>query len=132
MHTDEKALQRLQSEIKFRNMVEAQIRESEFAASEAIYELFEPYLEKIREKISRTNRELTIQAWIENEPTRMVPESSSDIQTNIAIVFHWEPLKNGLNYIPAMFTDKQSKFVFSVIESFEKAIGYNVYVLNEV
>lgn len=123
MNTSTPALTRLKHEIKLKEFFENNVRDCGFRASEAIYELFEPYLDQIRRQIKKPNYELGVQAWV-NE--RLIGISNRvDV---IEFIFNWEPLKQNTRhkFHEAEFSLAEMQLIGLYFQEFSAQVGFLV------
>jgi hypothetical protein len=133
MHnTENEALKRLQTEARFKSLCEAQARESDFQASEAIYDLFDSYLEDLQTTIAKADHELGMMAWIEERPMDIIVLDSANIKHVVQIMFQWMPLISNMPFQTAKFSPKQRQIVDHTLALFAKSIGFEVNLVNSL
>ena len=121
MQTSSAALARLNRELTLKQLWENQVKEAEFTAAESVYDLFDPYLDILRDNIKKDNYELQVQAFI-NERMLGLTGKITVIELN----FEWEPVLNNTRsvYHEATFTPTQRRFVRKCLSDFSEAVGY--------
>lgn len=121
MNKIDSLIQKLYSEIKFRDVFNAQIRECDFQAAHAISELFEPYLQKLQERITKNEYQLGVNPYIEEVYERAKPPFP-----RIKMNFTWEPIDcddSNLPFHDAQFRGANLTLIRTTLARFANAIG---------
>lgn len=127
MNTTAALVERLNSNLKFREMFNAQLRECEIEVSVTISQLFQPFLEELREKIWRDDYELTVNPYLDEDY-----DAARDGQPPhvVKINFMWEPIDaNDFNlfYHEVVFNGPlQYDMVLKTLARFANVVGMPV------
>jgi len=124
MNTRTHLLDKLQSDLRFKNFFEEQASNTDYELTLTILELFEPYMTILKDQITKEGYELAVHAFV-SKPKLLSLDLQKMDEDIILFDFCWEPLNKRKEFIPHEFNPKSlsKKIIDSCLAEFSRDIG---------
>jgi len=124
MNTSTTVMNRLKKELGLKEFFQNNVVECDYNASEAIYELFDPFLEVIKQQVTiPADYDLIVEAHCFMKTGNSLFAAQKHV---IDLIFTWEPIKDDGDYMQVKFSSFEKRLINNYLREFSLLIGMEV------